>query len=124
GLKHARNGGYDVLLIDTAGRLHIDDEMMQELKQMQKAMAPTETLLVADAMTGQDAVRSAKDFHDQLGLTGIVLTKMDGDARGGAALSIKSVTGRAIKFLGTGEKADALEPFHPARLARRIMGLA
>jgi signal recognition particle subunit SRP54 len=123
GLRQARNGGYDTLLIDTAGRLHIDDEMMLELKQIREAMSPTETLLVADAMTGQDAVRSAKEFHDQLGLTGVILTKMDGDARGGAALSIKSVTGQPIKFLGTGEKADALEPFHPDRLAGRILGM-
>jgi signal recognition particle subunit SRP54 len=123
GLRQARNGGYDTLLIDTAGRLHIDNEMMLELKQIREAMSPTETLLVADAMTGQDAVRSAKEFHDQLGLTGVILTKMDGDARGGAALSIKSVTGQPIKFLGTGEKADALEPFHPDRLAGRILGM-
>ncbi len=122
-LRQARNGGYDVLLIDTAGRLHIDDEMMSELERIRGAVPPLEILLVADAMTGQDAVRSAKDFHDRLGLTGVVLTKMDGDARGGAALSIKSVTGQPIKFVGTGEKADALEPFHPDRLAGRILGM-
>ncbi len=123
GLRHARNGGYDVVLIDTAGRLHIDEEMMSELEHIRKATPPTEILLVADAMTGQDAVRSAKDFHDRLGLTGVILTKMDGDARGGAALSIKTVTGQPIKFVGTGEKVDALEPFFPDRLAGRILGM-
>jgi signal recognition particle subunit SRP54 len=123
GLRHARNAGYDVVLIDTAGRLHIDDEMMIELDRIKKVVQPGEILLVADAMTGQDAVRSAKEFHDRLGLTGVLLTKMDGDARGGAALSIKSVTGQAIKFVGTGEKVDALEPFHPDRLAGRILGM-
>jgi signal recognition particle subunit SRP54 len=123
GLRHARNSGYDVVLVDTAGRLHIDDEMMRELEHIRRIAPPTETLLVADAMTGQDAVRSARDFHERLGLTGVVLTKMDGDARGGAALSIKSVTGQSIKFVGTGEKADALEPFFPDRLAGRILGM-
>ncbi len=123
GLRHARNSGYDVVLIDTAGRLHIDDEMMVELEQIKKETPPTEILLVADAMTGQDAVKSAKEFHDRLGLTGVLLTKMDGDARGGAALSIKSVTGQPIKFVGIGEKVDALEPFYPERLAGRILGM-
>jgi signal recognition particle subunit SRP54 len=123
GLRHAQNSGYDVVLIDTAGRLHIDDEMMVELERIRKAAPPVEILLVADAMTGQDAVRSAKDFHDRLGLTGVILTKMDGDARGGAALSIKTVTGQPIKFVGTGEKVDALEPFFPDRLAGRILGM-
>ncbi len=123
GLRHARNAGYDVVLIDTAGRLHIDDEMMRELDRIKKLTQPTEILLVADAMTGQDAVRSAKEFHSRLGLTGVLLTKLDGDARGGAALSIKSVTGQPIKFVGTGEKVDALEPFHPDRLAGRILGM-
>ncbi len=123
GIRHARNGGYDVVLIDTAGRLHIDDEMMLELDHIRNAVPPTEILLVADAMTGQDAVRSAKEFHQRLGLTGVILTKMDGDARGGAALSIKTVTGQAIKFVGTGEKVDALEPFFPDRLAGRILGM-
>jgi signal recognition particle subunit SRP54 len=112
-----------VVLIDTAGRLHIDDEMMTELDRIRKVTQPAEILLVADAMTGQDAVRSAKEFHDRLGLTGVILTKLDGDARGGAALSIKTVTGRPIKFVGTGEKADALEPFYPDRLAGRILGM-
>lgn len=123
GLRYAKNGGYDVVLIDTAGRLHIDEEMMQELERIRQVAPPVETLLVADAMTGQDAVRSAKEFHDRLGLTGVILTKMDGDARGGAALSIKSVTGQPIKFVGTGEKVDALEPFFPDRLAGRILGM-
>ena len=123
GLRHARNGGYDVVLVDTAGRLHIDDEMMQELDHIRDAVPPVEILLVADAMTGQDAVRSAKEFHDRLGLTGVLLTKMDGDARGGAALSIKTVTGQPIKFVGTGEKVEALEPFFPERLAGRILGM-
>ena len=123
GLRHARNGGYDVVLVDTAGRLHIDDEMMQELDHIRAAVPPVEILLVADAMTGQDAVRSAKEFHDRLGLTGVLLTKMDGDARGGAALSIKTVTGQPIKFVGIGEKVDALEPFFPERLAGRILGM-
>lgn len=123
GLRHARNGGYDVLLIDTAGRLHIDEEMMAELEKIRSTAPPAEILLVADAMTGQDAVRSAKEFHDRLGLTGVILTKMDGDARGGAALSIKTVTGQPIKFLGTGEKVDALDPFYPDRLAGRILGM-
>jgi signal recognition particle subunit SRP54 len=123
GLRYARNGGYDVVLIDTAGRLHIDNEMMEELDRIRKVAPPVEILLVADAMTGQDAVRSAKEFHDRLGLTGVILTKMDGDARGGAALSIKTVTGQPIKFVGTGEKVEALEPFFPDRLAGRILGM-
>ncbi len=123
GLRHAQNGGYDVVLIDTAGRLHIDEEMMAELDRIREVAAPVETFLVADAMTGQDAVRSAKEFHERLSLTGVILTKMDGDARGGAALSIKTVTGQPIKFIGTGEKVDALEPFFPDRLAGRILGM-
>ena len=123
GFRYAQNKGYDVVIIDTAGRLHIDDEMMSELDRIRTAVPPIEILLVADAMTGQDAVRSAKEFHDRLGLTGVLLTKMDGDARGGAALSIKTVTGQPIKFVGTGEKVDALEPFYPDRLAGRILGM-
>jgi signal recognition particle subunit SRP54 len=123
GMRQAHNSGYDVVLIDTAGRLHIDDEMMVELDRIKKVISPIEILLVADAMTGQDAVRSAQQFHDRLGLTGVILTKMDGDARGGAALSIKTVTGQPIKFIGTGEKAEALEPFFPDRLAGRILGM-
>src|SRR3990172_3741559 len=109
------------MLVDTRGRLHIDDELMQELEAMKKAYPPAETLFVADAMTGQDAVKSAGTFHEGLGLTGVILTKMDGDARGGAALSIRWVTGQPIKFIGTGEKYDALEPFHPERIAGRIL---
>jgi signal recognition particle subunit SRP54 len=123
GLRHARNSGFDVVLVDTAGRLHVDEEMMRELDRISAAVSPTEVLLVADAMTGQDAVRSAKEFHDRLKLTGVVLTKMDGDARGGAALSIKSVTGQPIKFVGTGELPEALEKFHPDRVAGRILGM-
>jgi signal recognition particle subunit SRP54 len=123
GLRYARNSGYDVVILDTAGRLHIDEEMMVELERIRATAPPTEILLVADAMTGQDAVRSAKEFHERMGLTGVILTKMDGDARGGAALSIKSVTGQPIKFVGTGEKVDALDPFHPDRLAGRILGM-
>lgn len=123
GFRHARNSGYDVILIDTAGRLHIDNEMMEELDRIRRAVPPDEVLLVADAMTGQDAVRSAGEFHQRLGLTGVILSKMDGDARGGAALSIKSVTGQPIKFVGTGEKAESLEAFYPDRLAGRILGM-
>jgi signal recognition particle subunit SRP54 len=121
--RHARNSGFDVLLIDTAGRLHIDEALMDELEEIASLTKPTETLLVADAMTGQDAVKSAGQFDQQLELSGVVLTKMDGDARGGAALSIKSVTGKPIKFIGTGEKYDALEVFHPDRMAGRVLGM-
>ena len=122
-LQQTRNRGFDVLLIDTAGRLHIDEELMVELEQIQTTVQPIETLLVADAMTGQDAVNSAQDFDRRLGLSGVILTKMDGDARGGAALSIKSVIDLPIKFVGTGEKYDALEIFHPDRMANRILGM-
>jgi len=122
-LKHARDTGYDTLLIDTAGRLHIDDALMEELVKIKAETHPVEILFVADAMTGQDAVRSAEEFHAQVGITGIVLTKMDGDARGGAALSIKQVTGQPVKFVGVGEKYDALEPFYPDRVAQRILGM-
>ena len=122
-LKRARELAADVLVLDTAGRLHVDAEMMDELVRVRDAVHPTEVLLVADAMTGQDAVRVAEEFHRQVGLTGLILTKTDGDARGGAALSMKSVTGVPIKYLGTGEKSDALEPFHPDRLASRILGM-
>src|SRR5438045_4763715 len=107
--------GCDVLIVDTAGRLHIDDQLMDEMQSLKKLLNPSEILFVADAMTGQDAVRSAEEFHKKLSLTGVVLTKMDGDARGGAALSIRQVTGAPIKFIGVGEKSDALEPFHPGR---------
>ncbi|PYS90695.1 MAG: signal recognition particle protein [Acidobacteria bacterium] len=122
-LKYAQQTGYDTLLVDTAGRLHIDQELMDELKQIKAETRPVEILFVADAMTGQDAVRSAEQFHEQVGTTGVVLTKMDGDARGGAALSIKQVTGQPVKFVGVGEKYDALEPFYPDRIAQRILGM-
>jgi signal recognition particle subunit SRP54 len=112
-----------VLLIDTAGRLHIDDDLMTELQQLKEQLNPVEILFVADAMTGQDAVKSADEFHKRLGITGVILTKMDGDARGGAALSIRHVTGQPLKFVGVGEKFDALEPFHPDRAANRILGM-
>ena len=122
-LREAGNSGCDVLLIDTAGRLHIDEQLMGELRKIKELVGPSEVLFVADAMTGQDAVKSALEFHNQLGVTGVVLTKLDGDARGGAALSIKTVTGQPIKFVGVGEKYDALELFHPDRLVSRILGM-
>ncbi len=122
-VKHARHTGMSVVLMDTAGRLHVADDMMAELEEIQRRTNPTETLLVADAMTGQDAVRVAEEFNKRVRLTGLVLTKMDGDARGGAALSMRSVTGVPIKFIGVGEKLDALEPFHPERMASRILGM-
>ena len=121
--REAANSGRDVLLVDTAGRLHIDAELMQELVALKQSLAPIEILFVADAMTGQDAVRSAEEFHRRLGITGVILTKMDGDARGGAALSIRAVTGQPLKFVGVGERPDALEPFHPDRVASRILGM-
>ena len=121
--KEATNTGRDVLLVDTAGRLHIDDDLMSELQQLREMLTPVEILFVADAMTGQDAVKSADEFHKRLGITGIVLTKMDGDARGGAALSIRQVTGQPLKFVGVGEKSDAFEVFHPDRVASRILGM-
>jgi signal recognition particle subunit SRP54 len=120
---HAQQTGYDTLFIDTAGRLHIDEALMEELVQIKSETRPVETLFVADAMTGQDAVRSAEEFHRRVGITGVILTKMDGDARGGAALSIKQVTGQPVKFVGVGEKYDALEPFYPDRIAQRILGM-
>ncbi len=122
-LRFSRNTGYDVLLVDTAGRLHVDDELMAELERIRDLTSPSEILLVSDAMTGQDAVNSASEFNRRMALTGIIMTKMDGDARGGAALSIRSVTGTPIKFVGTGEKYEALEIFHPERLAGRILGM-
>ena len=122
-LETARLEGYDVVILDTAGRLAIDEELMAEVKDVSDAAKPAETLLVADAMTGQDAVNVAQAFHERLRLTGIVLSRVDGDARGGAALSMKSVTGCPIKLLGTGEKLDQLEAFHPERIASRILGL-
>lgn len=121
--KHAQQTGFDTLLIDTAGRLHIDDALMEELVSIKQETRPVEILFVADAMTGQDAVRSAEEFHRRVGITGVILTKMDGDARGGAALSIKQVTGQPVKFVGVGERYDALEPFYPDRVAQRILGM-
>lgn len=123
GVKHAIERGLNPVIVDTAGRLQIDERMMQELVDVKARIKPAEILLVADAMTGQEAVSVAQAFHDRLGLTGLILTKMDGDARGGAALSIRAVTGVPIKFIGTGEKVDALEPFYPERLAGRILGM-
>ena len=122
-VKYAQETGYDTLLIDTAGRLHIDDELMAELEQIKAETKPIEVLFVADAMTGQDAVKSAETFHERVGITGVVLTKMDGDARGGAALSIRQVIGQPVKFVGVGEKYDAIEPFYPDRIAQRILGM-
>ena len=122
-MDQGRREGYDVVLLDTAGRLAIDDEMMDEAAAIRDAVKPHETLLVADAMTGQDAVITGQTFHEKVGLTGIVLTRIDGDARGGAALSMRAVTGCPIKLLGTGEKLDALEPFHPDRVVGRILGM-
>src|SRR3954447_12710582 len=121
--REAMQTGRDILLVDTAGRQHIDDQLMQELSELKEAVSPVEILFVADAMTGQDAVKSAGEFHQKLGITGVILTKMDGDARGGAALSIRQVTGQPLKFVGLGEKADAFEPFHPDRAASRILGM-
>ena len=123
GLEAARQRGHDVVLLDTAGRLHVDEPMMDELVRITGAVTPAETLLVVDAMTGQESVTVAEAFHHRLPITGLVLTKMDGDARGGAALSIRSVTGLPISFIGTGERTDGLEPFHPDRLAQRILGM-
>lgn len=122
-LKHAKLHFFDVLIVDTAGRLHVDEAMMGEIKALHAAINPVETLFVVDAMTGQDAANTAKAFNEALPLTGVVLTKIDGDARGGAALSIRQITGKPIKFLGVGEKTDALEPFHPDRIASRILGM-
>jgi len=121
--REAINSGCDVLIVDTAGRLHIDDQLMEEMQSLKRLLNPQEILFVADSMTGQDAVNSADEFHKKLTLTGVVLTKMDGDARGGAALSIRQVTGQPIKFIGIGEKYDALEPFHPDRIVSRILGM-
>ncbi|HTZ80622.1 MAG TPA: signal recognition particle protein, partial [Stellaceae bacterium] len=119
----AKRQGYDVLMLDTAGRLHIDEGLMAEAAAVRDATQPTETLLVADAMTGQDAVNVAKSFTERVGITGIVLTRVDGDARGGAALSMRAITGQPIKYVGVGEKLDALEPFHPERIAGRILDM-
>jgi len=121
--KDAADRGHDILIVDTAGRLHIDEELMQEVSELRTRLRPSEVLLVADAMTGQDAVRSAQEFHQRLGTSGVILTKLDGDARGGAALSIHYVTGQPVKFVGVGEKYDALEVFHPDRIVSRILGM-
>ena len=123
GVEYAKKNGHDMVFVDTAGRLHIDEELMAELVKIKEAVGPTEILLVVDAMLGQDAVNVAKTFNDLLDITGVVLTKMDGDTRGGAALSVKYITGKPIKFIGTGEKLDALELFHPDRMASRILGM-
>ena len=122
-VDYARQKGWDTVIIDTAGRHHIDEELMRELAQMKRKVEPTEILLIADAMTGQDAVNIASSFDEQLGIDGVILTKMDGDARGGAALSIRAVTGKAIKFVGIGEKLEMIEQFHPDRMASRILGM-
>ena len=122
-LEHARKHGNDIVFLDTAGRLHVDEQLMDELKNIKSAVNPAEILLVVDAMTGQDAVNASKAFDDALELTGVMLSKLDGDARGGAALSITAVTGKPIKFIGTGEKLDMIEPFHPDRMASRILGM-
>jgi signal recognition particle subunit SRP54 len=121
--REAKLSAYDVILVDTAGRLHIDDELMNELSVLKRELHPSELLFVADAMIGQDAVNSAGEFHKRLGITGVILTKMDGDARGGAALSIRKVTGAPVKFVGVGEKYDALEPFYPDRIVGRVLGM-
>ena len=123
GVKHGKSKGHNLIIIDTAGRLAIDEEMMDEISNIKKAVKPSEILFVVDSMTGQDAVNSAKVFNDVLDFDGVVLTKLDGDARGGAALSIKSVVDKPIKFIGTGEKMDALDVFHPSRMADRILGM-
>ena len=122
-VAHAKDYGNDYVILDTAGRLHIDEQLMDELKNIKSALSPQEILLVVDAMTGQDAVNAAAAFNEALGITGVILTKLDGDTRGGAALSVKAVTGQPVKFAGTGEKLDALEVFHPGRMASRILGM-
>ena len=122
-IRHARDHGSDMVFLDTAGRLHVDENLMDELKRMKAAVHPNEILLVVDAMIGQDAVNAAKAFDDALDIDGVMLTKLDGDARGGAALSIKAVTGKPIKFVGMGEKLDQIEVFHPDRMASRILGM-
>ena len=122
-VRYAKDHGHDLVFLDTAGRLHVDEELMDELRRVKAAVHPNEILLVVDAMTGQDAVNAASAFDQALGIDGVVLTKLDGDARGGAALSIKATTGKPIKFIGTGEKLDMLEVFHPDRMASRILGM-
>ena len=123
GVEHAKKNGYDMVFLDTAGRLHVDEELMEELEKIRDAVEPTEILLVVDAMLGQDAVNVAKTFNERLELSGVILTKLDGDTRGGAALSVRYVTGKPIKFIGTGEKLDMIEQFHPDRMASRILGM-
>ena len=123
GIEHSINNGNDVVLIDTAGRLHIDEELMGELQNIKSAIKPHEILLVVDSMTGQDAVNVAEHFNEELGIDGVILTKLDGDARGGAALSVRAVTNKPIKFVGVGEKLDDIEPFYPDRMASRILGM-
>src|SRR5690554_7060348 len=122
-VKEARQKGYDLVIVDTAGRLAVDEEMMQEITAVKKAIDPDEILFVVDSMTGQDAVNTAKEFNDRLDFDGVVLTKLDGETRGGAALSIRSVVNKPIKFVGTGEKLDAIDVFHPERMADRILGM-
>ena len=122
-LRYAKDNGFDTILLDTAGRLHVDEQLMNELKNIKAAVHPNEILLVVDAMTGQDAVNAASAFDEALGIDGVILTKLDGDARGGAALSIRAVTGKPIKFIGTGEKLDMIDLFHPDRMASRILGM-
>jgi len=122
-MQAAKLQGYDVLMLDTAGRLHVDTQLMDEMKAVATVAQPAETLLVVDSLTGQDAVNVAKNFSEQVSLTGVILTRMDGDARGGAALSMRAVTGKPIKFVGTGEKLDGLDVFHPGRVASRILGM-
>lgn len=122
-IAHAKDYGYDIVILDTAGRLHIDEELMRELKSIKEQVSPHETLLVVDSMTGQDAVNVAQSFNEELGIDGVILTKLDGDTRGGAALSVRAVTGKPIKFVGTGEKIEDLEPFYPDRMASRILGM-
>ena len=122
-VEHAKKEGFDMVFLDTAGRLHVDEALMEELSNIKEAVQPNEILLVVDAMTGQDAVNAATAFNNQLDIDGVMLTKLDGDARGGAALSVKAVTGKPIKFVGTGEKLDQIEPFHPSRMASRILGM-
>ena len=123
GVKYAKENGFNIVIIDTAGRLAVDEEMMKEISDLKKIINPTETLFVVDSMTGQDAVNTAKSFNERVDFDGVILTKLDGDTRGGAALSIKTVVNKPIKFIGTGEKMDALDVFHPDRMADRILGM-
>ena len=122
-IAHAKDYGNDIVILDTAGRLHVDEDLMGELKNIKGKIEPHEIILVVDAMTGQDAVNVAKTFNDLLDITGVILTKLDGDTRGGAALSVRAVTGKSIKFVGTGEKLEDIEAFHPDRMASRILGM-